>query len=676
MAELARNYHEKIQQENTNQTAEEREEDITNGLNTHLPKLDNTTKSKLAKKINKLDISIALASASNGKAAGLDGKPYELWKALNERHKNLKKENKEGFDIIKTLRLVFNDIENNGVDPAHKFNEGWMCPIYKKNDRSDIANYRPITALNTDYKLLTKALQAKLADAAPNIINRDQAGFMKGRSIFDQIKTIQLLTEYTELNEDINGAIIALDQEKAYDKIRHDYLWRTLQRMNLPNNFINTVKSLYTNAQTKVIINGELSSPFTVRRGVRQGDPLSCLLFNLAIEPLAARIRQSNIQGINIPKLTERLKVLLFADDTTVFLNKYDSFQELTDTLDEWCKASGAKFNKNKTEIIPIGSRTHCQNVRTSRKLNENNDPFPQDIRINNDGELVRILGAWFGNPNSEQPWTSIIDKTKTQLKRWEHSHPTLEGRRLINQMETGGRTQYLAKAQGMPKSAEKRINKIMSDFIWKSTRAQIAMKQITQPLRNGGRKILDIKQRNMAIAATDLQSYLRLNDYRPKWAYIADDIFRRAFEKRRAISDDDPRTNPFIQKWPPAKAIRLLTKSTKAILETAKKLRLNIEADEIDEEVKKELPIWFHRGTKKDQRQETYSEKSRHLRLDHKIYNVGQTIELARTEINPNHQENAECECPTCMTLEQSYNCKNPDACIKLANKLILKLD
>src|SRR5258705_13000501 len=68
------------------------------------------------------------------------------------------------------------------------FAEGWMCPLYKKKDRREISNYRPITLLNTDYKIYTKTLAIKLAKVAPNIIHPNQAGFMPGRSIFDQVR--------------------------------------------------------------------------------------------------------------------------------------------------------------------------------------------------------------------------------------------------------------------------------------------------------------------------------------------------------------------------------------------------------------------------------------------------------------------------------------------------------
>lgn len=83
------------------------------------------------------------------------------------------------------LQLVYNDLERFGPSPLFKFAHGWLCPLYKKKDRDDIANYRPITVLNADYKIFTKALTIRLAPAALKVIHPDQAGFMKGRRIDD-----------------------------------------------------------------------------------------------------------------------------------------------------------------------------------------------------------------------------------------------------------------------------------------------------------------------------------------------------------------------------------------------------------------------------------------------------------------------------------------------------------
>ncbi len=100
----------------------------------------------------------------------------------------------------------------------------------------------------------------------------DEAAFIKNWSIFNQIDLINRMTELCEIMGQ-NGAIITLDQEKACDKIRHDYLWRVLEKMNIPTNLITTIKSLYTGAKTAIILNGEMSKKFPVTRGVRQGDP-------------------------------------------------------------------------------------------------------------------------------------------------------------------------------------------------------------------------------------------------------------------------------------------------------------------------------------------------------------------------------------------------------------------
>ena len=203
------------------------------------------------------------------------------------------------------------------------------CAQYtKKGDPREISNYRPITVLNTDYKIFTKALTNKLTPIASSIIKEEQAGFLPNRSIFDQIKLTKLLISYAE-QEKKNGAIVALDQEKAYDKITHDYLWKTLKRMKIPAHFINIIKNLYKNAKTRIIINGIASSSYNITRGVRQGDPLSCILFNLAIEPLAEMLRKSAIQGYNIPKCSKKIITTLFADDTTVYLSSEDSFSNL-----------------------------------------------------------------------------------------------------------------------------------------------------------------------------------------------------------------------------------------------------------------------------------------------------------------------------------------------------------
>ncbi|KAF9494933.1 hypothetical protein BDN71DRAFT_1342013, partial [Pleurotus eryngii] len=212
-------------------------------------------------------------------------------------------------------------------------------------------------------------------------------------------------------------------------------------------------------------------------------------------------IRTSNIQGINIPGTNEKLVANLFADDTTIFLNKVDDFAILQNILDKWCLAAGARFNIKKTQLLPIGSADYRERVIHERQMNPGHQTIPDTMKIIPDGELTRILGAWVGNNgNQESLWTPVLENIDADLEQWEKSHPTTEGRKLIIQMVIGGRTQYLARVQGMPKRVEDGLRKRIRTFFWGDKRSPIKEAMIYMPIEYGGQGVLDIQARNEAI--------------------------------------------------------------------------------------------------------------------------------------------------------------------------------
>lgn len=401
------------------------------------------------------------------------------------------------------------------------------------------------------------------------------------------------LAEATEQD----GALVALDQEKAYDKIKHDYLWKTLHAYGLPDQFINTVKALYSNAFTVLIVNGVKSTTgYKVTRGVRQGDPLSCLLFDLAIEPLGEALRCSDLEGIKIPKQADRLIATFFADDTTVYLSKEDDFGTLQDILAEWCLASGAKFNINKTEIIPIGSREHRDQTREQRFMNgADGTKIPHHIKIAQEGEAIRSLGALIGNGVCQmEPWTRVLDKIDQSLDRWEKSMPTMEGRRLIISMVIGGMTQYLAKVQGMPKEIEDRLVKRIKNFLWADkTHVRVNRETVNAPIESGGRQVLDILAQNEAVMVTWLQSYLNFTDKRATWAYVADAIIANHVPKINETLDNWSKINLFLQSWNTDK--KQLPKDLHDMIKVGEKYGLRMEGLAFSREILRQMPIWLH---------------------------------------------------------------------------------
>lgn len=567
-------------------------------LNNLKTKLSDDSKSKLCEKIMEEEVCHAIKKTNNEKAPGLDGIPIELWKTMDDQYKSDKSNPKKKCNIIWCLTQAFRDVKSNGINPASKFNEGCISPIYKKKDPNDIANYRPITLLNTDYKIFMKALSLKLADAAPSIIHPDQAGFLKNRSIFNQVKTTKMVTDYMNMSRR-KGAIFALDQEKAYNKILHPYLWQVLKKLKFPKEFIQIVQSLYNNAETTIMINGELSIPYIIYRGVRQGDALSCLLFNIAIEPLAAAIRASSeIKGIPIPGTKKSLKIKLFADDTTVFLSETDSIDKLQTILEDWCEVSGAKFNIEKTEIIPLGDTAQRNEIIELRRLNATSDTIPTNVHIAKDGEPVRILGAWLGNNiNQSLTWAPILENVCKRLKRWGAARHSLEGRRLIVQMQVAGVTQYLTKVQGMPKDVEVKLNKQIRKLMWNYKNFDTVNEaQMYATHKNRGKKLLDIEARNKAIHLTWLKTYLNLGPDRATWTFFADVIISTDIPKSHTIDNDpESRIMPVLQTWTPESGGSTLPDDLKQMLKLARDYNVSVMAKNPSKEARENLPIWYH---------------------------------------------------------------------------------
>ncbi|KAJ7601953.1 Endonuclease/exonuclease/phosphatase, partial [Mycena polygramma] len=162
MAELARNYHNDLQVDEIEPDPELRAKAITEVLENIETRTTESQFASLQAQTTEKDVTEALLCAQNNRAAGIDGLIYELWKTVNARYLEDERSGRPSFNIIQLMTMVFNDIRNFGVEEQTKFTEGWMAPFYKKNDRNDISNYRPITLLNTDYKLFTKVLAIKL----------------------------------------------------------------------------------------------------------------------------------------------------------------------------------------------------------------------------------------------------------------------------------------------------------------------------------------------------------------------------------------------------------------------------------------------------------------------------------------------------------------------------------
>ncbi len=683
MAEMARRHHMNVQKdEPDSKHPDERETDIRTALDSLDVTVTGTQGADLGGEITYEEVAMSLRFSKNGTAPGIDGMPFEVWKTLHARHtEDLRFPDRPNFDLVLLLKEAFEDMRTHGVDESTSFAQGWIAPIYKeKGERTKVVNYRPITLLNTDYKLLSKSLAVRLAAVAPNIIHKAQAGFVPGRRIHNHTQLARMMMHWAEENE-ADGAIVALDQEKAYDKIAHDYLWRVLERFEIPGTTIELIKALYKNAKTSIMINGILSNAYRVYRGVRQGDPLSCLLFDLAIEPLSAMIRKSDLKGFNIPRSREVLKAVLFADDTTVYLSCQDDFKTLQDVLDTWCSAAKARFNIAKTEIIPIGSPAFRNEMAETYRETGAWKNYPRNVHVAQDGEAIRILGAFFGNGIDQiNVWTLVLTKIVAMRKpltqvmeRWKAGHTTIQGKKHVVQMIVGGMTQYLTTVQRMPDDIVKRLTKIIRGYLWDDRHnTPVGMEHVRMPVNKGGLNLLDLEARNEAIDIMWLKSYLDFSDARPTWAFLADDLFASLVTKSCRPKRADLRMNSFLQRWKPR--VRGLPAELAGMMGAARKFGLRVEGLAFSKDIINAMPMWDHLYADRIPlgRLTVPSRLLSCLQDRHALKTVGDFNALAQVLENATHRPRLSCECTDCTRLKAEAGCLHPHLCSTRAKEIL----
>lgn len=218
-----------------------------------------------------------------------------------------------------------------------------------------IKNWRPISLLNIDYKIVSGTLANRMKGPLKYLISSSQNGFIKGRTI-SQCTRLVYDVIYEVRKRKLDGILLLIDYEKAFDMLRWDYLEKALKYFNFGGNFRKWVKILYTDIQSSTLNNGHLSSRFNIERGVRQGDPLSPYLFILATETLTLALRRNtDIKGLEIDG-TEYLDSL-YADDTALLLeNNRNTFEATMKLLKNFEICSGLKINLTKTTAIKLGN--------------------------------------------------------------------------------------------------------------------------------------------------------------------------------------------------------------------------------------------------------------------------------------------------------------------------------
>ena len=450
-----------------------------------IPKLSEDQKMSCEGKITSEECALLLECFQNNKTPGNDGIPIEFykkfWPLISE-------------PFIQCINECFEKCE---MSCSQK--QAVITLIEKKGkDRSFLDNWRPISLVNVDAKIMSKAIATRIKNVLPNIIHHNQTGFIEDRYIGETVRSVFDIMDFTA-KQDIPGLLIFIDFQKAFDSLERNCLQRCLESFNFGPNFIHWVTTFYKNIQSCVINNGITSNYFTIERKVRQGDPLSPYLFVVAVETLAIAIRQNSmIKGITIDK--KETKLLQYADDTTAVLSDINSAQTLFKLLDDFKKLSGLEVNPTKTEGMWIGS-------------SRGNKTKPFGIKWPN--EPIKARGVYYTYNQKllhEKNFIENLDSVKKLINIWSARGLSLYGKVTIIKSLIVPKFVYVSSLLTTSKGVIQELNRLIFKFLWKGV-DKVTRLSVINDYEKSGQKMIDLETMVKSLRLAWLKRIFSEND-------------------------------------------------------------------------------------------------------------------------------------------------------------------
>ncbi|XP_074303192.1 uncharacterized protein LOC141637602 [Silene latifolia] len=315
---------------------------------------------------------------------------------------------------------------------ARQVNATNITLIPKIPNPASVMDFRPIACCNTVYKCIAKILCARLGQVLPNIISRNQGGFIQGGNIVENVLICQDIVRLYKRKAASSRCLIKIDLRKAYDTVEWDFLSQMLAALKFPKHFIDLVMMCVTSTSYSLSLNGNSFGFFKGSRGLRQGDPLSPLLFTIYMEYLSRILKVvGQQQDFKFHPMCGPLQLnqLLFVDDLLLF-SKGDeiSIMWLLRALSTFSVASGLCLNRDKSEIYFNGMASGAiESILQVSGFKKGSLPF-------------RYLGVPISSKKlTKNQGMKLIDKITTRIRSWGARHLSYSGRLvLVNYVLSG----------------------------------------------------------------------------------------------------------------------------------------------------------------------------------------------------------------------------------------------
>ena len=426
-------------------------------------------RNKLDEAISLHELSLAVKSMKKDKVPGCDGLSIDLYEVIWEDIK----------DVFYNMTQYA--MTHESMPPSSMKGVISLLPKKGKNPLL-IQNWRPLTLLNNDFKIISKVLADRIRNVLPTIILDDQTGFMKNRQISATIRKTMDIIHNLELREK-GGNVISLDYVKCFDKIEINSILGALRYFGFGENYIKMVEILQRKFSTCVINNGYTSDWFPVTRSTHQGDPLATYLFSACGETMAHVIKQNlDIQPIYMYDIPQVLSQ--FADDTQLFQeNAHTSLDATANSMELVQKNLGLEVSYDK-------SRIHCIN---SELLLECNTQWKWDL------DYPVLLGV-DSSPISNQLF-DILDKATDIFKSWRNRCLTLLGKIVIvNTLIASLYVYVLQVVEDPPEMLYEMYDNIVVQYLWSNKRPKIRLETLKSAKMQGGQKLCDLQLKMVSL--------------------------------------------------------------------------------------------------------------------------------------------------------------------------------
>ena len=336
---------------------------------------------------------------------------------------------------------------------------------------SHIEDYRPLTILNTDFKLVTRNIANRLRPWTPDLLQNSQHCGLTGNSVFQAIATTRDAVAYAEVTR-TPLCVLSIDFQGAFDNLSHEYLFELLCKYGFSERFRKRMWSIYNNPTSSVQVNGYRSYPFPIKSSIRQGCPLSVILFAMCLNALLLTLDNS-LHGLRIGRHRARASVVAYADDVTISITGPTDKPKLQEAIHCYEAASGARVNFPKSRAIAFGS---CE-----KSLEIMNIPYSDTATILC-FQIKRTV-----RESALDSWTKTTAKIRSQAQEDYCRMLTLDKRIQFVHEYLLARAWCVSQIYPPPGVCVRQLNTTNSSFVWKGDIFLMPVSALYRPKEDGG---------------------------------------------------------------------------------------------------------------------------------------------------------------------------------------------